>query len=195
MAGDTAAPRREPTQDDHDMVSLPRGPLPKRPPPAPPKSGRPDPDEVPTGEVPPAEPTIAEPASPTEVPTREVDVEREMPTIVGSFASSTDSNAPAAPAEEAETIVEPGSQGSGPAAPPRATPGTDQSARTPAYRSPLAKGSSRTARDPVVGTAASRGTTPGASASPVSLAEGQLLADRYELIERLGKGGMGEVWK
>jgi serine/threonine protein kinase len=192
IAGDTAAPRREPTEADPDFVSLPPRPFPKRPPAAAPKTPALDPDEVPTGEVPAAEPTIAESASPTEVPTREVDVEREMPTIVGSFAASQGAEATAAPAEEAETIVEPGSQPAGPSG----TPGTSQPARTPAYRSPLAKGASRTLRDPIVGTAASRGTTPGGvAAGPAKLAEGQLLADRYELIERLGKGGMGEVWK
>ena len=189
IASDAPAPRREPTQDD-DMVSLPRGPLPKRPPPR--KLPDPDPDEPITGEASPsmAEPTIAESPT-TEAPTKEVEVGREMPTVVGSFAASQGAEATAAPAEEAETIVEPGS-GS-----PSPTPGTSQPARTPAYRSPLGKsGAARTARDPIVGSAASRGTTAGAGTPvKVSLAEGQLLADRYELIERLGKGGMGEVWK
>lgn len=210
LAGDTSMPRGVPTEPDADMVSLPPRPFGKRPPPppppAPPKRPPSDADETPTGEASPsmAEPTVAplpggatvaDSPSSTEVPTREVDVEREMPTIVGSFAASTASSATSPPPEEAETVVEPGSQQSGPSGGPRATPGTDQSARTPGYRSPLGKVVSKTARDPIVGTAAQRGTTPGGASAPVSLGEGQLLADRYELIERLGKGGMGEVWK
>jgi tRNA A-37 threonylcarbamoyl transferase component Bud32 len=208
IAGDTKPPRDVPTEPDADFVSLPPR-LPARPPgktpvsPAAPKRKlpEPDPDEPETGELPTmveatlagpaAPPTVADPAAPgTETPTKEVDVQREMPTIVGSFAASNAGQATSAEPEEAETIVEPGSAG------PSPTPGTSQPARAP-YRSPLGKaGASRTARDPVVGSAASRGTSPGAGhAVAVSLSEGQLLADRYELIERLGKGGMGEVWK
>lgn len=144
----------------------------------------------------------AEPKS--EAPTREIDVEREMPTIAGSFASSSPgperseeglTTRPRDP--EAETIAEAKSQDTLPPPTPKGTRGTDESGRTPRpYRSPLQRGGSRTARDPAAGTAALRGTEMGvAPGGAGTLAEGQLLADRYELIERLGKGGMGEVWK
>ncbi|MCE9638485.1 MAG: protein kinase [Planctomycetes bacterium] len=60
---------------------------------------------------------------------------------------------------------------------------------------PASKYSRGTARDPVVGTGAGRGTVGSGRAAPTILQEGQLIADRYELVRRLGKGGMGEVWQ
>src|SRR5262245_22909789 len=134
------------------MVSLPRGPLPKRPPAPPPRRPPSDPDEVPTGEASPtmAEPTLAEPEAPptiaespltTELPTREVNVERDMPTIVGSFAASQGPQPTAPMSEDAETVVEPGSQSRGPSR----RPGTTMPPRSPGRRPVLGESEARQA--------------------------------------------------
>ena len=230
LAGDTTAPIDKATQGDFDLESLPGKRPPRPQPPqtpagTPPRRKLPEADdffdvrpetapqsfepqatealpgatesprsstELPAGatQVPPS----------TESPTREIDLEREMPTMAGTFAGSTAGSAPgrADDPDEAATIAEiPAGQSTG-LPQLKGTLGTDQSGRKlpTAWKSPLSKAGSRTARDPIAGTAAMRGSHTGSRSGGASvLAEGQLLADRYELVERLGKGGMGEVWK
>lgn len=114
---------------------------------------------------------------------------RAEETHAGDFAGTRG----AAPAEDEETVFDP-------SATERAAEAASKAATTPG---PLparggtrgtGQGMSATARDPIAGTAAGRGTQPGARSGPVELREGNLIADRYELTRRLGKGGMGEVW-
>jgi serine/threonine protein kinase len=133
----------------------------------------------------------------TEAPTGEVDVQREMATRAGSFAAPRTAK-PKSDPDEAETIVERG-QTDAPGKTGAPLPGASAAASgTPALgsRDKPSRFTGRTGRDPAAGSAAARGSTPfAASGKPTTLAEGELLAERYELIERLGKGGMGEVWK
>jgi formylglycine-generating enzyme required for sulfatase activity/tRNA A-37 threonylcarbamoyl transferase component Bud32 len=224
-AGDASTPGAGGTQGDFgldDLESLPGKrptPAPKTPAPPPkPAPGRTLPALDESFDAPAATspagfdatmPPPAAPASPqatiadsaavprersAEAPTREMDVERELPTIVGAFAASQPPRPPSS--EDMETIAEAEEPSELPTSPDLASKSGPPSKSATPFVSPLSKAASRTARDPIVGSAASRASQPGAAhVGPHALAEGQLLADRYELIERLGKGGMGEVWK
>jgi tRNA A-37 threonylcarbamoyl transferase component Bud32 len=226
VAGDASTPGAGATKGDFDLddlESLPgRRPPPKpqapTPPPtvAEPRRTPPAPDEsfdAPEETTPatfaattpprpdaPANPqaTVADSAAvqkprSDEVPTREMDLERELPTIAGTFAASQPPRPPSS--EDMETLAEPVAGSEQPTAPELSKSQPPSNSQKP-FVSPLSKAASRTARDPIVGSAASRASQAGdAPLGPRALAEGQLLADRYELIERLGKGGMGEVWK
>jgi hypothetical protein len=208
IAGGASTPGSGGTQGDFgldDLESLPG----RRAKPAPKPAAGPAPETPPDATSPDAFAATTPPAAPdatvadsaavqkakkgdAEVPTREMDVERELPTIVGSFAASKPARPPAP--DEMETIADAGpatDMPTGSAASKSAVPAK----KDKPFVSPLSNVASRTARDPIVGSAATRGTHSGVPAGPHVLAEGQLLADRYELMERLGKGGMGEVWK
>jgi len=198
--GDPTAPPPHSTQQDFDLVSLPARKSPPRDTPLPKRKGPETDDFFGAPEETEAHPYDASAGKPrpvdpdaSERETREIGEERDLPTVAGDFAASK----PAGPPSDAAATV----AGHGPASDQETIAAGDsktEASKPPRpFVSPLSKAAgSRTARDPIVGSAAMGKTHPGAApAGPHQLGEGQLIADRYELLERLGKGGMGEVWK
>lgn len=164
------------------------------------------------------EPDTSE-AAETELPTSEIRGERGVGTQAGSDVSADAGSAvggagrPARPAAdetipEDATVVDEGlterqkamleaqASAASPGTPAGTVGDVGGASATPRSQGPVpaSKFSRGTARDPIAGTAAHRSASAGHH-GPTHLREGMLLADRYELVRRLGKGGMGEVWQ